>query len=207
MTARPVELFIDPACPYAWMTSRWLHHAAEVRDIAPTFSIMSLGVLNEDRDLDPAYRSVTDESWGAARLAIAILEREGQQALSDWYTAWGEHYHVGRNREDRRVAAVHALEVAGLPADLIDAYEDVPGDGIDASLRASHQRAIDMVGDDVGTPVISFGEGTAYFGPVISPAPRGEDAGRLLDGMAALASIDGFYEIKRTRTGDSIDFR
>jgi len=199
--SRPVELFVDPACPYAWMTSRWLHHATEVRDVSPTFSVMSLAVLNEGRELDPGYRASIDQAWGAARVAVAITQQEGPEAFSRWYTAWGEHYHVGGNKDDRRAAAVHALEVAELPAELIDAYENVPGDALDTALRASHQRAVDMVGTDVGTPVISFGEGTAYFGPVISPAPRGEDAGRLLDGMEALASVPGFYEVKRSRTG------
>ena len=196
-----VELFVDPACPFAWMTSRWLLHAAQVREIAPRFRVMSLAVLNEGRDLDPDYRRSTDQSWGAARLAIHIARTEGDEAFAHWYTAWGERYHVGGQKEDRRATAVAALEDAGLPAGLIDAYDPAGGDDTDRALRASHQDAIDMVGDDVGTPVISFGEGTAYFGPVVSPAPKGEEAGRLLDGLRALASVQGFYELKRSRTG------
>ena len=204
MSERTVELFVDPACPFAWMTSRWLGHATEVRQFTPRFSVMSLAVLNEGRDLDPDYRRTTDESWGAARLAIAIAEAEGNAAFSRWYTAWGERYHVGGDQDDRKRVAEQALADAELPASLIEHYDHVPGDATDQALRASHERGISMVGDDVGTPVISFGEGTAYFGPVISPAPRGEEAGRLLDGMQALASVTGFYEIKRSR-GDSID--
>ena len=204
MSERTVELFVDPACPFAWMTSRWLGHASEVRQFTPRFSVMSLAVLNEGRDLDPDYRRTTDESWGAARLAIAIDEAEGNAAFSRWYTAWGERYHVGGDQDDRKRVAEQALADAELPASLIEHYDHVPGDATDQALRASHERGISMVGDDVGTPVISFGEGTAYFGPVISPAPRGEEAGRLLDGMQALASVTGFYEIKRSR-GDSID--
>ena len=196
-----VELFVDPACPFAWMTSRWLLHAAQVREIAPRFRVMSLAVLNEGRDLDPDYRRSTDQSWGAARLAIHIARTEGDEAFARWYTAWGERYHVGGQKEDRRATAVAALEDTGLPAGLIDAYDPADGDETDRALRASHQDAIDMVGDDVGTPVISFGEGTAYFGPVVSPAPKGEEAGRLLDGLRALASVQGFYELKRSRTG------
>ncbi|MGO1481761.1 mycothiol-dependent nitroreductase Rv2466c family protein [Brachybacterium sp. AOP42-C2-15] len=205
MSERTVELFVDPACPFAWMTSRWLGHAAEVRDITPRYSVMSLAVLNEGRDLDADYRRSTDQSWGAARLSIAIDEAEGNAAFARWYTAWGERYHVGGDQDDRRRVAEQALADAGLPATLIEAYDNVPGDAIDKALRASHERAISLVGDDVGTPVISFGEGTAYFGPVISPAPRGEDAGKLFDAMEALSTIDGFYELKRTRTG-GIDF-
>lgn len=202
---RTVELFVDPACPFAWMTSRWLGHAAEVREFTPRFSVMSLAVLNEGRDLDPDYRRTTDESWGAARLAIAIDRAEGNDAFSRWYTAWGERFHVGGDQDDRRRVAEQALADAELPASLIEAYDNVPGDETDTELRASHERALAMVGEDVGTPVISFGEGTAYFGPVLSPAPRGEEAGRLFDGMDALSSVSGFFEVKRSRSG-GIDF-
>ena len=204
MSTSTVELFVDPACPFAWMTSRWLLQAAEVREITPRFRVMSLAVLNEGRDLDPDYRRSTDQTWGAARLAVHIARTEGDEALSRWYTAWGERYHVGGDQDDRRAVAERALADAALPAELISAYDNVPGDEVDQALRASHAEAIDRVGDDVGTPVISFGdgaEGIAYFGPVVSPAPKGEDAGRLLDGLRALASIDGFYELKRSRTG------
>ena len=205
MSARPVQLFVDPVCPFAWMTSRWLLQAAEVREIAPTYSVMSLSVLNEGRELDPGYREMLDDSWGPARLAIAIDRAEGNEAFARWYTAWGERYHVGGQNQDRRATAVAALADVDLPAELIDAYDPVAGDETDLALRASHEGAISRVGDDVGTPVISFGEGTAYFGPVVSPAPKGEEAGKLLDALATLASIDGFYELKRSRSG-GVDF-
>jgi len=205
VSARPVQLFVDPVCPFAWMTSRWLLQAAEVREIAPTYSVMSLSVLNEGRELDPGYREMLDDSWGPARLAIAIDRAEGNEAFARWYTAWGERYHVGGQNQDRRATAVAALADVDLPAELIDAYDPVAGDETDLALRASHEGAISRVGDDVGTPVISFGEGTAYFGPVVSPAPKGEEAGKLLDALATLASIDGFYELKRSRSG-GVDF-
>ena len=201
MSARRVELFVDPVCPFAWMTSRWLLHAAQVREVEPAYSVMSLSVLNEGRDVDPGYREMLDDSWGPARLAIAIDRAEGNEAFARWYTAWGERYHVGGQNEDRRATAIAALADVDLPASLIQAYDPVAGDETDQSLRASHQDAISRVGDDVGTPVISFGEGTAYFGPVVSPAPKGEEAGKLLDALATLSEIDGFYELKRSRTG------
>lgn len=203
MSARPVELFVDPVCPYAWMTSRWLLHAAEVRAVEPTFSVMSLSVLNEGRDLEKGYRRMLDDSWGPARLAIEISRTEGAAAFACWYTAWGARYHVGGQHDDRRAVAVAALDAAGLPAELIDAYAPVPGDAVEEALRASHEGAISRVGEDVGTPVISFGNGgdsVAYFGPVVSPAPKGEDAGRLLDALEAMSSLPGFYELKRSRT-------
>lgn len=205
MSARRVELFVDPVCPFAWMTSRWLTNAAQVREVEPVFSVMSLYVLNEGNDLDPDYRASTNQTIGAARLAIEIRRTEGAEAFSRWYTAWGERYHVGGQNEDRRATAVAALADADLPAELIEAYEPVAGDETDRALRASHEGATSRVGDEVGTPVISFGEGTAYFGPVVSPAPKGEDAGKLLDALATLASIDGFYELKRSRSG-GVDF-
>lgn len=198
--ADTVELFVDPTCPFAWITSRWLLHAREVREFEPVFELMSLAVLNEGRDVDADYRRHLDDAWGVVRVCTRILGDHGQEAFSAWYTAWGEAYHVG-GEKDRRVVTEQALETAGLPASLIEHYENTPGDATDTELRERHARAEDMVGSDVGTPVISFGEGTAYFGPVISPAPRGEEAGRLLDGMRLLASVDGFYEVKRSRTG------
>lgn len=205
MTARTVELFVDPVCPFAWMTSRWLLQAAEVREIQPLFSVMSLSVLNEGRDLEPGYRASMDDAWGPARLAIAIVQGHGADAFARWYTAWGERYHVGGQNEDRKATAAAALEDVSLPAELLDLYEPVAGDEIDTALRASHEGAISRVGDDVGTPVISFGEGTAYFGPVVSPAPKGEEAGKLLDALETMATLEGFYELKRSRTG-GIDF-
>ncbi len=205
MTERTVELFVDPVCPFAWMTSRWLLHAAEVREITPRFSVMSLSVLNEGRDLPEGYRAAMDASWGPARLAVAIDRAEGNEAFARWYAAWGERFHVGGEQDDRRAVAAAALEAAQLPAALLDAYDPVAGDEIDVALRASHDGAISRVGDDVGTPVISFGQGTAYFGPVLSPAPRGEAAGALLDALETMAGIEGFYELKRSRSG-GIDF-
>ena len=204
MSTETVELFVDPTCPFAWMTSRWLLHAAEVRDIRPRFGMMSLAVLNEGRDVDADYRRHLDDAWGPVRIAERILRDYGDDAFSRWYTAWGQRYHVGGDH-DRRAVAEKALADADLPAQLMGYYDNVPGDETDKEVRASHEHAQSMVGNDVGTPVISFGKGIAYCGPVISPAPRGEDAGRLLDAMRTLASIDGVYEVKRARTG-GIDF-
>ncbi|WP_394214413.1 disulfide bond formation protein DsbA [Brachybacterium vulturis] len=205
MSVRTVELFVDPVCPYAWMTSRWLLHAAEVREIAPKYSVMSLSVLNEGAELDAGYRAMLDDSWGPARLAIEIDRVEGNEAFARWYTAWGERYHVGGEHRDRGATAVAALADAGLPASLIEAYDPVAGDETDVALRASHENGISRVGNDVGTPVISFGDGTAYFGPVVSPAPKGEEAGKLLDALSTMAALDGFFELKRSR-GDGVDF-
>ena len=196
MTTQSVEMFFDPTCPWAWMTSRWLLNAAEVRDLDVTFSIMSLSALNEGRDLDPGYREAMDAAWGPARVALAITQQGSQEDVAAYYTAFGTHHHVG-GHGDLRAAAEAGLAATSLDAQLIAAYEDT---SLDDELRRRQQAVIDLVGDEVGTPVISFGTGRAYFGPVISPAPKGEEAGALLDGLAALASVEGFFEIKRTRT-------
>jgi protein-disulfide isomerase-like protein with CxxC motif len=196
-TARtPVDLYFDPLCPWAWMTSRWLLEAAEVRHLAPRFRVMSLGVLNEERDLSPQYRESMRTAWGPVRVCMAAAAKAGEEVLPDLYTALGTRIHVEGRRPVDRVLLEDALAEVGLPPDLADA---VDSEEYDEALRASHQEAIDLVGDDVGTPVIAV-EGVAFFGPVVTPAPKGEAAGRLWDGVLLVAGTPGFYELKRTRT-------
>lgn len=197
-----LDVFFDATCPFAWLTSRWALEAEKVRDVKIRFRVMSLAALNEGRDLPADYRAQIDDAWGAARLALAIDEQHTQEDLSAWYTAWGEHYHVNGERDDRRATAVQALAEANLPAELIEAYDS---DAADDRVRAAQKIAQDLVGDDVGTPVVSFGTGTAYFGPVVMRVIRGEEAGKMFDALSTLAGIDGFYEMKRSRTG-SLDF-
>ncbi|UVY83361.1 DsbA family protein [Brachybacterium sp. NBEC-018] len=196
MSARPVELFFDPICPWAWMTSRWLLEASQVREVEITFSIMSLAALNEGRDLPEGYRRSMDDAWGPARTALAVAQQGSQEDLAAFYTAFGTEYHVGGNG-DRRAAAVAGLAATSLGADLISAYDD---ESLDPELRTRQKAVIELVGDEVGTPVISFGPGRAYFGPVISPAPKGEEAGTLFDGLELMTRTEGFFELKRTRT-------
>src|SRR5699024_5873756 len=169
----------------------------------PKYSVMSLSVLNERADIDDGYRAVMDDSWGPARLAIAIDRAEGDEAFGRWYTAWGERFHVGGENRGPRDTPPPALADAGLPESLIEAYAPVPGDETGRARRASHEDAISRVGDDVGTPVISCGEGIAYFGPVVSPAPKGEDAGRLLDALATMATSSLPADRKSTRLNSS----
>lgn len=180
-----VTLFFDPQCPWAWMTSRWLYEAAAQRDFEPAFEVMSLAVLNESDD---------PESWGAGRVATAVMV-EHPEKTADFYTAFGERFHVGDDKDRRGVAAA-ALAAVGLPAALLEAFD---ADTYDERMRASTAKALEKVGDDVGTPVIDV-DGTAFFGPVITPAPKGADAATLFDGVVAVAGTPGFYELKRTRT-------
>lgn len=198
------EMFFDPLCPWAWMTSRWLIEAAKVRDLDITWTVMSLSVLNEGRDLDEKYRALMDRGWGPVRVLVKAAQDHGPEVLGDLYTAIGTRRHPGgRGGDDADMKAVveESLAEVGLPAELIEVWENVPGDDVDKALRASHQRAIDLVGDDVGTPVVAV-EGIAFFGPVVTPAPKGEAAGRLWDGCLLVAGTPGFYELKRSRDAE-----
>lgn len=195
------EMWFDPTCPWAWMTSRWLMEAAKVRNLEITWSVMSLSVLNEGRDLDPDYRALMDRAWAPVRLIVAAVqgkeEGEANRIRKALYDAIGTRIHVqGRGTGDLRPLLQEALAEVGLPAELVEAASS---DEHDEELRASHQRAIDLVGDDVGTPVVAV-EGVAFFGPVVTPAPKGEAAGRLWDGCLLVAGTPGFFELKRTRT-------
>lgn len=194
-----VEMWFDPLCPWAWMTSRWLMEVEEVRDVSVTWSQMSLSVLNEGRDLPDEYREMMDRGWAPVRVIAAARKAHGDEVTKPLYDAIGTRLHLGGER-DFVAATAAALAEVGLPAELIEAADT---DERDAFLRESHDRAIALVGDDVGTPVISV-EGVAFFGPVVSPAPKGEAAGRLFDGCVLVAGTDGFFELKRSRTRDPI---
>lgn len=193
-------MFFDPVCPWAWMTSRWMMQVEQVRDIDVTWSVMSLSVLNEGRHLDEGYRAMLDRSWTPVRAIIAatkdLPEDEANVLRKKMYDAFGQRIHLdGRGSEHLDQIVAEVVEELGLDSSLTEvaATEDV-----DDVLRASHQRAMDLVGDDVGTPVISVNE-VAFFGPVVTPAPKGEAAGRLWDGCVLVAGTPGFYELKRTR--------
>lgn len=189
------EFWFDPLCPWAWMTSRWMMEVEQVRDVEVTWSVMSLSVLNEGRDLPEDYRSMMDRGWGPVRVIIAASLEYGDKVVKPLYDAMGTLIHLGGERDYATVVA-SALDEVGLAPELADFAES---DAHDTELRASHQRAMDLVGDDVGTPVISV-DGEAFFGPVVSPAPRGEAAGLLWDGCLLVSRTPGFFELKRSRT-------
>lgn len=201
-STKTADFWFDPVCPWAWMTSRWMLEVERVRPVTVRWHVMSLSVLNEERldELPERYRSLMREAWGPVRVAIAAERKAGNEVLGPLYTALGTRLH-NQGLPPSREVMVAALEEAGLPAELADAAQDGSHDEL---LRASHKEGIDLVGQDVGTPVIAVdgadGERTAFFGPVVTPAPKGEAAGRLWDGTLLVASTPGFYEIKRTRT-------
>ncbi|SDH96610.1 2-hydroxychromene-2-carboxylate isomerase [Agrococcus jejuensis] len=188
-----VRMWFDPTCPWAWMTSRWLGEVAGTRGFDVDWRVMSLAILNEGRDLPEEYARRMPRSLRLTRLVIAARETAGEQVVKPLYDALGSRIHPGEQR-DFDAIVVEALAEVGLDPALAEET-----DAYDAQLRASHQEAIDLVGDDVGTPVVSV-DGVAFFGPVVSPAPTGDEALRLFDGIVAAASVPGFFELKRSRT-------
>ena len=195
-----VDFWFDPICPWAWITSRWVLEVQKVRPVEPAWHVMSLAVLNEgNEDLPEQYREGLRSAWGPVRVLIAAEQAHGPQVLLPLYTALGNRFHLEKAPRDRETILA-ALAEAGLPASLADAMDST---SYDDAVRASHADGIARVGYDVGTPVISVGE-LSVFGPVVSPIPRGEAAGRLWDGVLLIAGTDGFFELKRSRTRDPI---
>ena len=194
-TEQTADFWFDPLCPWAWMTSRWMLEVERVRPVSTRWHVMSLAVLNEGNDVPEEYAEAMRLAWGPVRVCIAAAEAHGDEVLLPLYTALGERIHLGERKPDRALIE-EALEAAGLPVELAEAAES---EAYDEALRASHADGIARVGEDVGTPVISVA-GVAFFGPVVTPAPKGEAAGRLWDGTLLVASTPGFFELKRTRT-------
>jgi len=191
----PVDFWFDPSCPWAWMTSRWVDEVAALRNLDVTWHVMSLAVLNEDKDISEERRAFFPRALRYTRLVTAVGELHGAALVKPLYDALGTRIHPGASTDVDTVIA-EALAEIGLPAELA-AYSE--SDEFDEQMRASHFEGIGRVGQDVGTPVISV-NGAAFFGPVISPAPKGEQAATLWDGVVALAGYDGFFELKRSRT-------
>ncbi|MYT33559.1 DsbA family protein [Streptomyces sp. MspMP-M5] len=201
----PADFWFDPLCPWAWLTSRWMLEVEKVRPVQVRWHVMSLAVLNENKldELPPEYAENMrpgGKAWGPVRVVTAAQQLHGDEVVGRLYTALGNRIHNAGEGVTREAIA-GALADAGLPADLIE-YADK--DTYDAELRASHKTGIDLVGQEVGTPVIavpgSDGDQIAFFGPVVTPAPKGDQAAKLWDGTLAVASIPGFFELKRTRT-------
>jgi 2-hydroxychromene-2-carboxylate isomerase len=197
--ATTVDFWFDPSCPWAWMTSRWVDEVAKHRDLDVHWHIMSLAVLNEDKDVPEAYRDFMPRALKYTRLVAAAGELHGEAFVKPLYDALGTRIHPGGSTDPNEVIPAALAEV-GLPPEFAAYAESTE---YDPQMRASHFDGIERVGQDVGTPVIAV-NGVAFFGPVITPAPKGEQALTLWDGVVAAASYDGFFEIKRTRTSGPI---
>ena len=197
-----VTFWFDVSCPFAWVTSRWIKEGEQVRDIDVVWRPMSLSVLNEGRDeLPEDYRKMMDANWGPARVFTAVSIEDGDDKVGELYTEMGTRIHNGgeggKNTDGGYDDIIReSLAAVGLPAERFDAAHS---ETYDAKMRESHNAAMEAVGDDVGTPVVKLGD-TAFFGPVMTRIPRGEEAGRIFDGAIALAGFPHFFELKRTRT-------
>lgn len=195
------DFWFDPTCPWAWMTSRWMLEVEQLRPVQTHWHVMSLSVLNDGRDeLPQEYKDFLVKAWGPVRVLIAAAQAHGEKVLGPLYTELGTRFH-NQGLPNERSTIEAALVAAGLPVELADAADSTE---YDEALRASHAEGIGLVGEDVGTPVIAVdgpdGDRIAFFGPVVTPTPRGEAAARLWDGTLLVAGTPGFYEIKRTRT-------
>ncbi len=195
MTERVLaDFWFDPLCPWAWLTSRWMLEVEQVRPVSVRWHVMSLAVLNEGRDLDPDYVRAMGRAWGPVRVITAARLAHGDDVVLPLYTAIGTRLHP-QGRTDLEAVVADALAEVGLPAGLAEAMNTTD---VDDELRRSHGAGMEPVGTDVGTPLIHV-EGAAFFGPVVTPAPRGEAAGRLWDGVRLVTGTPGFFELKRSR--------
>ena len=195
MTKTSAEFWFDPVCPWAWMTSRWILEVEKVRDISVQWNLFSLAHLNRDKELPEEYKSRLIRSWQSTRVIAAAQKENGSSITLPLYTAISSRIHL-KKMDVGVVLFEEALTEVGLNPVLAQAMSD---ESLNAAIIESHDRGIALVGNDVGTPIISVG-GAAFFGPVISPAPKGEEAGKLWDGVVGVASYPGFFEIKRSRT-------
>jgi DSBA-like thioredoxin domain len=197
----PVDFWFDPVCPWTWLTSRWMLEVEKARPLTITWHVMSLAILNEARldELPEQNRVLMSQAWAPVRVLTAAAQAHGHDVIEPLYTALGTRYRL-RQQPRTRSTIEAALRDAGLPTDLADTGDS---DTYDQALRDSHGEGITLVGADVGSPIIAVpgpdAGKIAFFGPVVTPAPKGDEASRLWDATLTVASTPGFYEIKRTR--------
>jgi hypothetical protein len=194
-----VDFWFDPISPWAWLTSRWLLDVQEVRPVKLVWHLLSMSVMGDGTDAPEDVRAELDAGWAPARVALAVAEQFGQEQLGAFYTALGTRIHLRDEGFGREVLEA-ALADVGLPAELADL--GYTGDNDDA-LRRSHGDAIQLVGFESGPPLIQI-DGAAFFGPVLSPPPDGEEAGQIFDAIARLDAFSGFRELTRARPEEPI---
>jgi len=200
MTTEHADFWFDPRCPFAWISSRWMLEVEKVRDVEVRWHVMSLAYLNEKKDISDDYREMLKTAWGPVRVLIAVEQKYGNEALLPLYTALGTRIHIEKQDISREMIEAALIE-ADLDLVLADAMDD---SSRDEAVAKSHHEGMDAVGDDVGTPTIHIND-VAFFGPVLTKAPRGEEAGKLWDGCVTVSSYPFFFELKRSRTAE-LDF-
>jgi hypothetical protein len=195
-------LFVDPCCPFAWITERWIAEVEPHRpDVEVEVRLLSLAVVNEHRDIDDWYRGFNDAAWAPARVMAAVVDAHGAAAGRRFYEAFGTRFHVELHTADdvHRVAvAGEALAAAGLPAELLGAADD---ESWDDRLRTMTREALAPVGLDVGVPVLHL-DGVAASGPVLSAIPSGRDATDLFDAVVTMTRLPAFVRLERQRVGE-----
>lgn len=189
-----VEFWFDPICPWCWMTSRWASEVAQARGFEIVWHPISLAILNEGNEPGPHEKEHL-QGLRFGRVVEAARRAHGEGVVGKLYSAFGMRIHPGAQK-DFDVIVAEALAELGLPAELGQAADD---DSLDVQLRTNTDHAMAIAGPDVGVPIISV-NGIAFFGPVVTPAPKGEQALKLWDGIVMAASVPGFFELKRGRT-------
>ncbi len=200
-----INFYFDPACPFAWMTSKWVRTVVAQRDYRVDWRFISLRLINATVDYDSHFPAGYDDGHTAGlrllRLAARVRAEHGRDLIGPLYAAIGARVFdtaPGRGPETGSRAFVEpVLAELDLPADLAEAVDDP---SFDAELRRETDEALALTGKDVGTPIIHFQPptGVAFFGPVISRLPDDADAGRLWDHVVGLAGFAGFAELKRS---------
>lgn len=194
-----IEFWVDPACPWCWLTSRWVVDVAPHRELQVTWRSISLKLKNGVGPDSPWYEPVA-ATHRLLRVMEHVRAEEGDAPIGAFYTACGEHIH---HRGERSLDIAALLAEAGLSVRHASAADDETWDPV---IEASMNDGLSLTGNDVGTPIIAFttddGARVGFFGPVISRRYALDDALRLWDGLSAMATVDGFWELKRTRTED-----
>lgn len=198
-----VEFFLDPVCPWCWITSRWVTHVQVEKRYTVGWRFISLEILNESKERSPEYQAVHQAGQRALRVADQVRIDHGNDAVAAFYTALGTRIHIEQRREelvgDTEAFMAEALTEAGLDPVLAGHVDD---DSHDAYLRSETELALSRTGPDVGTPILTFAPGQgeregSFFGPVISKAPRGAAAVTLWDAIETIAT-SGVAELKRS---------
>ena len=193
-----VEFYWDMVCPWCWITSRWMEDVSRQKNIHINWKFFSLKKINEGRDIPERFRTSHAIGLRALRVAAAVRQDYGNDAVGKLYTVMGSRRHHDQQDIGTQEMLEELLDLCGLPQTLAAAADDESWDQV---IEADMEQAKAKAGDGVGVPLIVLdgGEGPGFFGPVLSPAPVGEAAVQMWDAMVTVGRMPGFYEFKRTR--------